>query len=691
MKISVDWLKDFIDIDLSTSALIDRLDMIGMVVEEWEEKDSDVILDIETYANRPDTLGHLGIAREIAAALKLKMKERKWPLVELEQKTSELCDVQIWDADLCPRYTGIVVKGVKVGPSPDWLRKRIETMGLKPINNVVDVTNYVLFSTAHPIHAFDLAKLAGRKVIIRRAKAGEVIRTLEEEDVTLASDVLVIADEQRPVAIAGVIGGLESSVQGTTQDVFIESAYFNPVSVRKTSKKTGISTDASYRFEREADISFPPQAAMMAASLLTQFGGKVSKGIMDVYPRPKKEKTVVLRHPRVFDLIGLEIDEKFTEKTLFHLGFRLEAQRKGVWQVKVPHFRVDVEREADLIEEIARFYGYDKIPVHFPPLRVPEPPLDERREKIEKTRQLLFNHGFDEVLNFSFADPESEAPFQTGHEAVEIRNPVSQKASILRTTLLGGLLDNLVWNRNRGAEGIHLFEIANIYFWQKRKTHEQLTLAAVSAGPVGTPHWQGKTEEADFFHLKGTLESLMSYLRYEPFSFKKTNHVFFEEDSTLALTQKEETIGHFGLLKRSLRDHYSIQGPVWAAELNLEALFKKKPRPFQYVPVTRFPTVTRDVSFIAGQDVTFQDIKEAVEKLSLPYLASFDIYDRFSGSSIPKGKISLSLRFVYSHPERTLKAQEVDKLQKSIIDSLKKNFSFQLRKGGKIDKRTGKD
>ena len=686
MKISLDWLKDFIDIDFSFSALIDRLDMIGMVVEEWEEKDSDIILDIETYANRPDTLGHLGIAREIAAALGLKMKQRKWPLVELEQKTSELCDVQIRDADLCPRYTGIVVRGVQVGPSPDWLRKRIEAMGLKPINNVVDVTNYVLFSTSHPIHAFDLAKLAGRKIIIRRAENGEIIRTLEEEDVTLTSDMLVIADEERPVAIAGVIGGLESSVQGTTKDVFIESAYFNPVSVRKTSKKTGISTDASYRFEREADVSFPPQAALMAASILTQFGGKVSRGLMDVYPKPKKEKTVILRHQRIFGLLGLEIDEKFTEKTLFHLGFRLETQRKGVWQVKVPHFRVDVEREADLIEEVVRFYGYDRIPVHFPPLRVPEPPLDEKRERIEKTRQLLFNQGFDEVLNFSFADPEKEALFQTGREPVEIRNPVSQKASILRTTLMGGLLDNLVWNRNRGAEGIHLFEIGNIYFWQKKKSHEQLTLAVVSTGPVGPPHWKRKTEEADFFHLKGAIESFMSYLRYEPFSFKKTNHVFFEEDSSLALVHKEETIGHFGLLKKGLLDHYSLAGPVWAAELNLEALFKKKLQSFQYVPVTRFPTVTRDVSFIAGQDVTFQDIKEAVEKLSLPYLASFDIYDLFSGSSIPKGKISLSLRFVYSHPERTLKAQEVDKLQKKMIDALKKSFNFQLREGGKIDK-----
>jgi len=287
MRISLDWLKDFVDVNLPLAKLIEKLDMIGLMVEEWKEESSDIILDIETYANRPDTLGHLGVAREIAAALGSKLKQQQWPLTEIEEETSELCDVQIWNPDLCPRYSGLVVKEVKVGPSPEWLRKRIESMGLKPINNVVDVTNYVLFSTSHPIHAFDLGKLAGRKIIIRRAKEGESIKTLEEEDVSLLPDMLVIADEERPVAIAGVIGGLESSVQEETQDIFIESACFNPVSVRKTSKTTGISTDASYRFERGADVSFPPQAALMAASLMTQFGGKVSKSIRNLSKRER--------------------------------------------------------------------------------------------------------------------------------------------------------------------------------------------------------------------------------------------------------------------------------------------------------------------------------------------------------------------------------------------------------------------
>ena len=691
MKISLNWLKDYIELDLSLPDLIEKLNMIGLIVEDWEEQGSDVILDIETYANRPDTLGHLGVARELAAALGLGIKEQKWPLTEIEQKTSDLADVQIWDDDLCPRYSGIVVKGIQVGPSPEWLRKRIEAVGLKPVNNVVDVTNYVLFATAHPIHAFDLAKISDRKIIVRKANAGEVLRSLEDSDISLTPEMLVIADAKKPVALAGIIGGEESSVKESTQDVFIESAFFDPVSIRKTSKKTGISTDASYRFERGADISFPPQAALMAASLLTQLGGRASEGIADAYPRPRKEKTVVLRHHRVSDLLGLEIDEEFAVRTLASLGFRVEVQQEGVLQVNVPQFRVDIEREADLIEEIARFYGYDKIPAFVPPLRVLEPPMDPKRERINKIRQLLFHNGFDEVLNFSFSDPEKEARLRTGQKAIEIRNPISSKASLLKTTLLGGLLENIVWNKNRGAEGVHLFEIGNIYFWQNETNREQLTLALASTGPVGPVQWRRKSEETDFFRVKGALESLLTYSRHEPFSFKEEDHPFFEQKFSLSLIFKEETVGYCGLLKRNLLDSYSLKDPVWAAELNLALLFGKQPYSFGYAPVSRFPSITRDVSFIADQRVDYQDIKEVVEKLNIPNLKEFDIYDRFSGSAIPKGKISLSIRFVFLHPQRTLLAKEVDDFQEKIINSLVTKFKFHLRKGGKIDKRIRKD
>ena len=685
MRISLDWLKDYIQVELPLPQLIERLNMIGLMVESWEEMDGDIVLEIETYSNRPDTLGHLGIAREIAAGLELPLQEPVWPLAEIGEKTSDQIDVQIWNDNLCLRYAGVIVRNIKVGPSPEWLRKRIEAMGLKPINNVVDVTNYVLYATAQPIHAFDLAKISERKIIVRKARNSEILRTLEDKDVILSPEMLVIADEEKALALAGVIGGMESSVQEGTQDVFIESAYFDPVSIRLTSKKTGIITDASYRFERGADISIPAKAAEMTASLLTRLGGAATKGIVDVYPNPRKNRTVVLRQNRIIELLGIEVDEEFTVQTLSKLGFQVEVQQRGIWQVKVPSFRVDIEREADLIEEIARFYGYDRIPSLFPPLKVLEPPLDPKRKENNKIRQLLFSRGFDEALNFSFSDPEKESAFLTGKRAIEIRNPVSSKASLLRTTILGGLLENIAWNKNRGAEGVHLFEIGNIYFWSDDTTQEALTLGLVTTGIFGLPDWEKKEEETDFFHLKGTLESLMTQLRYEPFSFKEEEHSFFEPGYSLALRFKGEKIGHFGLVKKRILDFFSLKDPVWAAEIELGQLLEKKPQSFEYVPLARFPSVSRDVSFIAERDVSYQAIKEVIEKLSIPYLVHFDLYDRFSGPAVPKDKISLSFRFVYVHPQRTLLAEEVDRLQQKIIEALKAKFNFQLREGGKID------
>ncbi|MDH4217540.1 MAG: phenylalanine--tRNA ligase subunit beta [Candidatus Aminicenantes bacterium] len=686
MKVSLNWLKDYVDIDLSIDRLVELLDNIGLLIEEKEEKDGDVILDVETYANRPDTLGHMGVARELAAALGLPLKEQSWSFNELSEKTSDLIDVQIWDEDLCPRYCGVIVRNVKVESSPQWLAKKIEAMGLKPVNSVVDVTNYVLFSTAQPIHAFDLAKIAGRKIIIRRAKKGERLLSLEGKDIDLSTEMLVIADEKKPVALAGVIGGEDSAVSESTRDVFIESAYFKPVSVRKTSKDTGIQTDASYRFERGADISFPPEAARMAASLLTQFGGKVCQGIVDVYPKPPKIKTVMLRNHRVTSLLGVEVNDSFIEKILSNLDFKLEALQPGIWKIKIPFFRVDIEREADLIEEIARFYGYEKIPVQIPPLRTLEPILDPKKEKTNKLRQLLFHFGFDEVVNFSFMDPEKGHKFFSGSKPIQLRNPISTKAAQLRTTLIGGLLDNIAWNRNRGAEGVHIFEMGNIFYWEEDEHREQLMLALAMMGEVSEKHWKEKNRETDFFHIKGTCEALMTQLRYGPFSFQEETHVHFQEGHSLALLVKGETIGYLGLLKQEILDMYLLKEKVWAVEINLSQLFDKQTQSFQFTPVVKYPSVNRDISFIGDKSVSFEEIRDAVEKLQLPHLEKFSLYDRFSGSTVPGDKVSLSLRFIFRNPERTLHADEVDALQEKIIASLGARFNFQLRKGGKIDK-----
>jgi len=691
MKISLDWLKEYLDGDISAQTAVEALERIGLMVEGREEKDGDVILEIETYSNRPDTLGHLGMARELAAALGLRLKERSWPLSELTVRTADLADVQILDADLCPRYCGVVVKGVKVGPSPAWLQKRIESMGLHPINNVVDVTNYVLFSTSHPIHAFDLDKITGARVIIRRAKKGERLLCLDGTDLSLAPDMLVIADEAKPIAVAGVIGGQASAVTEATKDIFVESAYFNPVSVRLTRKAANLQTDASYRFERGADISFPPQAALMAASLLTQFGGRSSREPADVFPLLPKKKEIILRHRRITELLGVEVDEAFVQKTLADLELGVELQQPGIWRVKAPSWRVDLDREADLIEEVARFYGYEKVPSVVPPLQVVAPIPDKSREKLGRVRPLLFHYGFNEVVNFSFSDADKERLLATGFEAIEIRNPISARASLLRTSILGGLLETAAWNKNRGLDAIQIFETGNIYYRDERGCRERLTLGLLSSGMREEPHWRQKSREVNFFHLKGPCEALLQRLRYEPFSFEKAEHPCFEPGSGLALAYKEEKVGYLGQVAGRLTDVFDLKQTVYAAEIDLELLFGKQPKPFTYEAVAKYPAIIRDVSLLVPLDVSYQDICKAIEKVPLPILEEARLISQYFGESNPKDKKSLSFRFIYRHPQRTLLAEEVDRAEQQVLIQLRRAFGAQLREGGKIDNGTGKN
>ncbi len=681
MKISLEWLRDYLDPGIPLPQLLTRMAMIGLVAESWEEKNGDVVLDVETYANRPDTLGHLGMAREMAVMLGAALTEPPMVLSELAEQSSNLVDVQVWDEDLCPRYCGLVVKGLQVGPSPEWLRRRIEAMGLNPVNNVVDVSNLVLFSTAHPIHAFDLEKLAGRKIIVRRAKKGERLLALDGSDLSLEPDMLVIADEARPVALAGIIGGQETAVSDTTREVFIESAYFDPVSVRKTSKALGLQTDASYRFEREADISFPPQAARLAASQLTAFGGKSALGIVDIYPKPRKNRELRLRLKRVTDLLGVEVGADFIQGALAGLGFELRAEPKDSWLVKVPFHRVDIEREADLVEEIARFYGYDRIPTVLPPLKVIERfPQDE--SKTERTRQVLLQQGFDEALNPSFADPERQALFQIPLRPLDIRNPISSKASQLRTTLAGGLLENVAWNLNRGQEGVYLFEVGNIYDQSDEAHRERLALGVVACGQKGDLHWQKKTDEACYFQVKGAVEAMLAQLRYDPFRFEPKEHPFFESGSALAVVHKGAPLGCLGHIHPRVLAAYDLKKAVAYAEMDLETLFEKKSRPFQFSTVPRLPAVERDLSFLVRAEVSYQDVKDELDKLALPFLEDYRLVDRFLGPALPQGQVSLTFRFQFRNPNATLQAGEVDKLQQRIVTHLRSALGADLREGG---------
>ena len=684
MKISLDWIREYVAVDISRPELLDRLTMIGLVAETVEERDGDVVLDLETYANRPDTLGHLGVAREIGAALGLPLIERDWPLAELPEATAEIADVQIESEALCPRYCGLVVRGVKVGPSPDWLRRRIEAVGLRPVNNVVDVSNYVCFATAQPIHTFDFGRIGGGRVVVRKAKRGETLIDLDGRTLDLAPGMLVIADESRPVALAGVIGGQASGISEATREVFIESAHFDPVSIRKTAKTLGLSTDASYRFERGSDIAFAPQAARMAASLLCGMGGRASRGLIDRAAKPPKPRTVRLRLRRIAELLGVDVPESFVVDVLGRLGFRAESSARHAWRVDVPTFRHDVAREADLIEEVARFYGYDRIPSAFTPVDTFDLSVNRRRERLARIRETLLAQGLDEVINWSFADPDREKAAAGGREAVAIQNPISQRASVLRTTLLPGLLENAAWNLNRGLEGVHVFEMGNVYAWEEEKHREDLHLGLLSAGLLPGASWADPAGETDFFVLKGAVEALAEALRFEPIAFEEKDHPSFEPGRALALLYKGQEVGRLGALRAAFAAAASVARTVYAAEIDLEALFEKTPRPFEVAPVPKFPGASRDLSFLLDRAVPFGEVARVLGKLNQPLLEGFELRDRFAGAPVPADKVSLTVRFRFRHPQRTLVAEEVDRVEQEIVGQLRSALNIQLREG-KID------
>jgi len=687
MKISLDWIREYVAVDLPRQELVDRLTMAGWVPETVEEKDGDLILDLETYANRPDALGHLGVAREIGAMLGRPLLERDWPVAELDEATADIADVQITAEALCPRYCGLVVRGVPVGPSPDWMRRRLEAMGLKPINAVVDVSNYVLFATAQPVHTFDFGRIGGGRIVVRKAKRGETLVDLDGRTLELTADMLVIADESRPIALAGVIGGQASGITASTRDVFIESAHFDPVSIRKTAKKLGLSTDASYRFERGADIGFAPQAARMAASLLTQMGGRASQGIIDRYPRPLKPRTVRLRLRRVAALLGVDVPEAFVADLLARLGFRADTSHRSAWRVEVPTFRVDVSREADLVEEIARFYGYDRIPSVVTPVDSFDATVDRTRMRLGRLRRTLLGQGLDEVINWSFADPEREAAAGSGRTPIPVQNPISNRASVMRTTLLPGLLENAAWNLNRGLEGVHVFETGRVYYWEEEKHREDLHLGLLATGLRPGAGWDTPAAETDFFVLKGALEALFEALRFEPVAFEEKDHGYFEPGRALAVLYKGQEVGRLGALRRDFAAISSVERTVYAAEVDLAALFEKTPRPFQYAPVPKLPGVTRDLSFLLDRGVAYGEVVRVLARLNQPLLEGFELRDRFSGPSVPADKVSLTVRFRYRHPQRTLVADEVDRVEQEIVGQLRSALNIQLREG-KIDIRT---
>lgn len=687
MLISYEWLKELTDTKLSPAELRERLTMVGLAIDAVEEHNGDAVIDVEVPSNRPDCLSHVGIAREVSVIEKghVRLPESETP--KTDGRAADFTSVEIIDSDLCPRYAARLVRGVKIGPSPDWLVKRLETIGQRPINNVADITNYVLHELGQPLHAFDFDKLGGRRIVVRRANAGEKLKTLDGVERTLTSDMLVIADAEKAVALAGIMGGEDSEISTQTTDVLIESAYFAPQSVRQTARQLGMDTEASRRFERSADPEGALRAQQRCVELICALaGGVATEDAIDVYPQPFSERVVDLHPLRIPALTSLLVDNREIVRILTGLGFERTAESADRMSFKTPSWRVDVEQEEDLVEEVARHTGYEKIGSELPPSSYSgEYQPGEMQQR--SLRRALNAFGYDEAINFSFIPHESRfdlIPTLVGHEndQPQLANPIIEDAAWMRSTLLPGLLTSLRHNFNHGIRDVRLFEIGRIFSTSKagELPDETLALAVVATGSALEEDRAQGERELDFFDLKGAIEAAVDWMNLSALRFTpaQARHLRAGQ-SALISTGDGKAIGALGRLAENVAASYKFRPPVYVLELDLGALLSGPTKVIQYSPLPRYPSVTRDISLLVNRNVSLDQIFATVNNQHVVECRSVKLVGTFEGGNIESSKRSVTLRLEYRSDDRTLRDEEVEESHSRVTAALLETFAAEQR------------
>jgi phenylalanyl-tRNA synthetase beta chain len=688
MFISYEWLKDYVEVGLSPEELRERLTMVGLAIDAVEEHNADSVLDVEVPSNRPDCLSHVGIAREVTVIANKALRPPRVESFKTEGRADKLTSVEIKDADLCPRYAARLVRGVKIGPSPEWLAKRLETIGQRPINNVADITNYVLHESGQPLHAFDLKKLSGPRVVVRRAAAGEKLKTLDGVERTLTNEMLVIADAQRPVALAGIMGGEDSEISAGTTDVLIESAYFDPNSVRRTARQLGMDTEASRRFERGADCEGVLRAQERCVQLICELaGGIATEDWLDIYPSPLNPRVVSFRPERIPELTSLTVNHNDIVRILTGLGFELLGDfREGELDFKVPSWRIDVEQEEDLVEEVARHTGFEKIGSELPPSSASgEYQPGEMKQRL--LRRALNAFGFDEAINFSFIEPQTQFEtiptlFSDGGRQPLLKNPIIEEAAFMRGTLLPGLLNSLRHNLNYGTRDVRLFEIGRVFGRESKGElpQERLALALVATGGAIEANKAQAERELDFFDVKGALETAVDWMNFSPLTFTQApaSHLRAGQSARIKLSDGTE-IGTIGRLAESVSANYKFRNPVYVLELDLEALLNGPARAVQYALLPRYPSVVRDISLLLNRSVALDDVLNAVREQQVADFRGVKLVGTFEGGNIPSSKRSITLRLEYRSDERTLRDEEVEERHAQLTSALLETFAAEQR------------
>lgn len=663
MRISPAWLKQFVDIGVHERQLADALTLAGVSVESISEINGKTAYEMEITTNRPDAMNHYGIAREISAIYSSALK----PLfAKLPARTGKASiSVSIENPQACARFTGQEIRNVKVGPSKGEVLERFRDLEQKPINNAADATNYVLLMMGKPTHAFDADKIAGGRLIARNARPGETLKTLDGVERKLHPDDLVIADAEKPLGLAGVMGGWDSMITESTRNVFIESAWFDPAMIRRMSRRHGIHTDASHRFERGADWASTVISTELVAQVILSHGGELTGELVDVVARPAGNGPVPLRLSEVRRILGKEIPAAEVEGMLTKLGFKLSGKGSGANQVEIPTWRLDVEREIDVIEEIARIHGYDRFPNTLPTSvsGVIELPTQAKDDKVRSTLLAL---GYHEALSSTFIAREESQRFSKA-EPVIIANPLSEEASAMRTTLVPEMLDMVAHNLNRGVDSVRLFEHGHIYSMQGSGTDEHDSLCFAATGAALS---EANEPQLLFRSFKGDVENLLSAFAGAVTFDGRVPDYFHPGRSARALLDGVATV-HFGCLHPDVSASRKLKQDVYLAEVFIEQLYQAELRMPRYKKLSRYPAVERDFSFLFDESVSFAEIEGAIRQMKVAELQRVEPAEIFRGGNVGAGKYSLLLRTTFQSHERTLRDDDVNAWSAQIVDTLK--------------------
>lgn len=647
----------------------------------------DVILEVELTANRPDCYSMLGVAREVAAILGKKVKYPAIDYPEEDKATTDVLKVEVVDEDLCPRYMAKVLTDVTVGESPLWLKKRLIAAGMRPINNVVDITNYVLLEQNQPLHAFDYDKLTGGSLIIRRADSGEELMTLDDQNRSLNDEMLVIADTKKPVCLAGVMGGANSEVDQNTRTIALESAWFNPVSIRRTGRNLGLRSEASARFERGINPANVPVALDRAAQLMVELcGAKALKGAVDIYSNPEPEVVIDLDLDYVNGLLGTDLSAERVEEVLTVLPeFELTPQGAGKWRVKVPAYRRDISVQADLVEEVARLIGYDSIPATLPAAPEVVGLLSPAQQKVEKIRDVLVGAGLSEISTYSLDNERRYRRLNLDElleNKVDLVVPLSEDHRFMRTSLLPSILETLSFNYNRGHRDLSLFELGRTYVFQddEELPVQDQHLALALMGRRDEESWYSQGREVDFYDLKGLVELVFEELgltgvRYEPGGDTAPYH----PGRNAAVYWQDQLVGRFGELHPEIAKDFDFAVPVLVGELNVEKLVQAQKPAVSFRPLPKFPASRKDIAVVVSEEVPAAAVQDKIRELAGEFLEDLKLFDYFTGPQIGEGKKSLAFSMLIRHPGRTLTDQEIASVIGRVAEGLKTSLGAVLR------------